>query len=45
MLYDRVGELRGQVSRAKSPCRLVYGVASLPLGAPVVLEVIFELAG
>jgi len=27
------------------PCRLVYGVASLPLGAPVELEVIFELAG
>jgi enamine deaminase RidA (YjgF/YER057c/UK114 family) len=29
----------------KSPCRLVYGVASLPLGAPVELEVIFEVAG
>jgi enamine deaminase RidA (YjgF/YER057c/UK114 family) len=28
----------------KSPCRLVYGVASLPLGAPVELEVIFEVA-
>jgi enamine deaminase RidA (YjgF/YER057c/UK114 family) len=27
----------------KNPCRLVYGVASLPLGAPVELEVIFEL--
>jgi enamine deaminase RidA (YjgF/YER057c/UK114 family) len=27
----------------KSPCRLVYGVASLPLGAPVELEVIFEV--
>src|SRR5437762_10766687 len=25
----------------KNPCRLVYGVASLPLGTPVELEVIF----
>ena len=29
----------------KNPCRLVYGVASLPLGTPVELEIIFELAG
>jgi len=29
----------------KNPSRLVYGVASLPLGAPVELEVIFEVAG
>jgi len=29
----------------KSPCRLVYGVASLPLGTPVELEVILEVAG
>jgi len=28
----------------KSPCRLVYGVASLPLGTPVELEIIFEVA-
>jgi enamine deaminase RidA (YjgF/YER057c/UK114 family) len=28
----------------KSPCRLVYGVASLPLGTPVELEVIFEVS-
>ena len=28
----------------KNPCRLVYGVASLPLGAPVELEIIFEVA-
>ena len=28
----------------KNPCRLVYGVASLPLGTPVELEVIFEVA-
>lgn len=27
----------------KNPCRLVYGVASLPLGVPVELEVIFEV--
>lgn len=29
---------------ARNPCRLVYGVASLPLGVPVELEVIFEVA-
>jgi enamine deaminase RidA (YjgF/YER057c/UK114 family) len=29
----------------KNPCRLVYGVASLPLGSAVELEVIFEVAG
>ena len=28
----------------ENPCRLVYGVASLPLGTPVELEVIFEVA-
>ena len=28
----------------KNPCRLVYGVASLPLGTPVELEIIFEVA-
>jgi enamine deaminase RidA (YjgF/YER057c/UK114 family) len=28
----------------KNPSRLVYGVASLPLGAPVELEIIFEVA-
>ena len=27
----------------RNPCRLVYGVASLPLGVPVELEVIFEV--
>jgi len=27
----------------KNPCRLVYGVASLPLGTPVELEIIFEV--
>lgn len=29
---------------AKNPARLVYGVASLPLGVPVELEVIFEIS-
>lgn len=29
---------------AKNPSRLVYGVASLPLGTPVELELIFEVA-
>ena len=29
----------------KRPCRLVHGVASLPLGVPVQLELIFEVVG
>ena len=33
------------VSVARTPCRLVYGVARLPLGTPVELEVIFEVEG
>src|SRR3989475_1909207 len=37
--------LRDVFGKDKSPCRLVYGVASLPLGTPVELEVIFEVAG
>jgi enamine deaminase RidA (YjgF/YER057c/UK114 family) len=36
--------LRDVFGKAKSSTRLVYGVASLPLGTPVELEVIFELA-
>ena len=28
----------------KNPCRLINGVASLPLGTPVALELIFEVA-
>jgi len=28
--------------KEKNPCRLVYGVASLPLGTPVELEIIFR---
>ena len=42
---DAASELLQEVfGKDKSPCRLVYGVASLPLGAPVELEVIFEVA-
>ena len=42
---DAASELLQDVfGKNKSPCRLVYGVASLPLGAPVELEVIFEVA-
>ena len=37
--------LQAVFGKDKSPCRLVYGVASLPLGTPVELEVIFEVAG
>jgi enamine deaminase RidA (YjgF/YER057c/UK114 family) len=28
----------------KNPCRMVYGVSSLPLGVPVELEITFEVA-
>src|SRR6202158_4840065 len=43
---DAASELLQDVfGRDKSPCRLVYGVASLPLGTPVELEVIFEVRG
>jgi enamine deaminase RidA (YjgF/YER057c/UK114 family) len=43
---DAASELLQNVfGKDKNPCRLVYGVASLPLGAPVELEVIFEIAG
>jgi enamine deaminase RidA (YjgF/YER057c/UK114 family) len=37
--------LRAVFGRDKNPCRLVYGVASLPLATPVELEIIFEVAG
>ena len=30
--------------KQRNPCRAVYGVASLPLGAPVELEVLFEVS-
>jgi enamine deaminase RidA (YjgF/YER057c/UK114 family) len=36
--------LRDVFGPGKSPSRLVYGVASLPLGCPVELEVIFEVS-
>ncbi len=43
---DGASELLQDVfGKDKNPCRLVYGVASLPLGAPVELEIIFEVAG
>ena len=43
-LADAASELLQDVfGKEKNPSRLVYGVASLPLGAPVVLEVIFEV--
>jgi len=35
--------LQDVFGKDKNPCRLVYGVASLPLGTPVELEVIFEV--
>jgi enamine deaminase RidA (YjgF/YER057c/UK114 family) len=37
--------LRDVFGKDKNPCRMVYGVASLPLGTPVELELIFEVAG
>src|SRR6266536_825791 len=43
---DAASELLQDVfGTEKSPCRLVYGVASLPLGTPVELEIIFEVEG
>jgi enamine deaminase RidA (YjgF/YER057c/UK114 family) len=43
---DAASELLQDVfGKDKTACRLVYGVASLPLGTPVELEVIFEVAG
>lgn len=42
---DGASELLQDVfGKEKNPCRIVYGVASLPLGTPVELEVIFEVA-
>jgi enamine deaminase RidA (YjgF/YER057c/UK114 family) len=42
---DGASELLQKIFGAeRNPCRLVYGVASLPLGVPVELEVIFEVA-
>jgi enamine deaminase RidA (YjgF/YER057c/UK114 family) len=36
--------LQDVFGKDKNPCRSVYGVASLPLGVPVELELIFEVA-
>src|ERR1700680_4707717 len=42
---DAASELLQAVfGKGKRPCRSVYGVASLPLGTPVELEIIFEVA-
>jgi enamine deaminase RidA (YjgF/YER057c/UK114 family) len=42
---DAASELLQDVfGKERSPCRLVVGVASLPLGTPVELEVIFEVS-
>lgn len=35
--------LQDVFGKHRNPSRLVYGVASLPLGAPVALEIIFEV--
>jgi enamine deaminase RidA (YjgF/YER057c/UK114 family) len=44
-IADAASDLLQDVfGKEKNPCRLVYGVASLPLGTPVELEVIFEVA-
>jgi enamine deaminase RidA (YjgF/YER057c/UK114 family) len=41
---DGASELLQDVfGKEKNPCRSVFGVASLPLGAPVELEIIFEI--
>lgn len=43
---DGASELLQDVfGKERNPSRLVYGVASLPLGTPVELEVIFEVTG
>jgi enamine deaminase RidA (YjgF/YER057c/UK114 family) len=44
-IADAASDLLQDVfGRDRNPCRLVYGVTSLPLGTPVELEVIFEVA-
>ena len=44
-IADGASELLQDVFvKDKNPCRLVYCVASLPLGTPVELEIIFEVA-
>jgi len=42
---DGASELLREVfEKNKNPRRLVYGIASLPLGTPVELELIFEVS-
>jgi enamine deaminase RidA (YjgF/YER057c/UK114 family) len=44
-IADGASELLQDVfGKDNNPCRLVYGVASLPLGVPVELELIFEVS-
>jgi len=44
-IADGASELLQDVfGKDKSPTRMVYGVASLPLGVPVELELIFEVS-
>ena len=44
-IADGASELLQDVfGKDKNPTRLVYGVASLPLGVPVELEIIFEVS-
>src|SRR4029078_2796417 len=43
---DAASELLQDIfGKDRSPCRLVYGVASLPLGASVELEIMCEVGG
>ena len=45
-IADAASDLLQDVfGKDKNPCRMVYGVASLPLGTPVELELIFQVAG
>lgn len=44
-IADGASELLQSIfGKDKNPCRMVYGVASLPLGTPVELELIFEVS-
>jgi enamine deaminase RidA (YjgF/YER057c/UK114 family) len=44
-IADAASEVLQDVfGKDKNPCRMVYGVASLPLGTPVELELIFEVS-
>jgi enamine deaminase RidA (YjgF/YER057c/UK114 family) len=44
-IADGASELFEAVfGKEKNPCRSVIGVASLPLGTPVELEITFEVA-